>query len=160
MSRDASVTNSVPPAPGATTAEACQWIKCRGCGGEVGIPAGWPENEVECPECGLTVQIKGKVLYRPPSAPPAPLTAPVLAPRGPSLELIRKADMPMICGILSVVLGWTFIVPIFGICGYSDTFSMAKKEQVPVPGKATVGLVLCLLFGAAQGLAVISRFAK
>lgn len=170
MSHDANVTPSAPVSrPAADDApEAVRWIKCRGCGGEVGIPPGWGEPSVDCPECGASVQVHGKVLYRPPStvqALGAPLPAPVQigalsVRKAANLELERAADKTMICGILSVALGWTVLVPLFGLCYHSEASAKAKEEGIPVPTKATVGLLLCLLFGAVQGLAVIAHLSK
>ena len=143
--------------------EDCRWIRCRGCGGEVGIPSSWTDSNVACPQCGQVVQAKGGILYRPAvQTVPPPQRRQALAPtaKGPSLELLQACDKVMVCGILSVVLGWTIIVPLLGICGYSVISEQAKKEQVLVPGKATLGLVLSLLFGAVQGLALIAHFCK
>jgi hypothetical protein len=132
-----------------------RWIQCNGCGGAVGIPTDWTDNTVECPRCRLPVHVRGRVVYRPP-AQARSATGP--QNRQPSLELIRKADSAMVYGIVSVLLGWTIIVPVSGVLTFNEASDMAKKEQVLVPGKATVGLVLSLLFGVSQGLVLISRF--
>jgi hypothetical protein len=142
-----------------------RWIRCGGCHGEIGIPPDWKERSVECPKCETWVQVKanGQVVYRPPGeaaqrpSHSGPSTAPAAAPGSPSLDLIRQADKAMISGILSIILGWTFIVPFFGVCMYYETAKLAKEESVLVPGKATVGLVLSLLFGIAQGIVLIAK---
>jgi ribosomal protein S27E len=35
-----------------------RWVDCPGCDGEVGIPAGWAEDTVSCPQCGAVVAAK------------------------------------------------------------------------------------------------------
>jgi len=35
-----------------------RWVDCPGCDGEVGIPAGWTEETVSCPQCGAVVAAK------------------------------------------------------------------------------------------------------
>lgn len=127
MDQETDVTNS--PIPSRRTAsEEYLWIKCRGCGGEVGVPSDWDEPGVQCPDCELTVQVHGRVLYRPPasgrpttlSARQPPITT--VLPNAPlpnlSLELSGAADWAMAWGILSVLLGWTVIVPLLGINYY------------------------------------------
>jgi hypothetical protein len=149
-----------------------RWIKCVGCGGEVGIPSDWSASTVECPKCGLSVQVGGGILYRPPapvqrpelfrrpdSDSSSPSPQPVRQSSG-SLYLAGKAQATLILGVMSVVLGWTFIIPFIGCAQYLDTSTQAEKENVPVPGKATAGLILCLIFGIAQTIAVISHFVK
>jgi len=153
-----------------------RWIKCAGCGGEVGVPPDWKENTVQCPHCGSVHYVGSSVLYRPPtpvqqpevhrrpvsdsSIPsPAPASQPVPKTTG-SLELAGEAQTTLILGVLSVVLGWTFIFPILGVWAYLGTSYIANEEHVPVPGKATAGLILSLLFGIAQGITVIAHFAK
>ncbi len=165
------------------------WIECVGCGGDVGTPLDWKETSVECPECGYSVQINRRVLYRPPvrsapaqspeptrkdhpdrvhvplpvrTAPDVPATTTTVASaiqKTQSVELGRQAERTLIWGIASIVLGWTFIVPICCFCSYSETSEVAKKERVPVPGKATTGLILSLLFGVVQGIGVIRHLA-
>lgn len=157
MSGAFETANGSPSAP-KVQAEDYQWIKCKGCGGEVGIPQEWSENRVECPQCEVAIQVKGRVLYRPcngQSVNNSTTSTVVAQARTPSLDLIRKSDKVMICGILSIVLGWTVLVPLFGICEYGDVSKMAKKEQVLIPGKAIAGLVLALLFGVVQALPLI-----
>jgi hypothetical protein len=149
-------------------AEDYRWIKCKRCKGELGIPSDWPQDTVECPQCGTAVQVwihvHGKVLYRPAQGEAsqtqseATTTAP--GPRSPSTELSHQAEIVLMWGILSVALGWTFMVPLTGLRVYNEAFAMARKERVPVPWKATLGLGLALLFGAAQGLAIIFYFCK
>lgn len=166
MGQETNVTNAPFPAR-RTASEEYLWIKCRGCGGEVGVPSDWDGPGVQCPSCGLTVQVHGKVLYRPPASSPqnvAPAaesptrTQPAVSvPKSPSLELGRKSDGAMVCGILSVVLGWTVLVPFVGIAFYSDASVMAEKERIPVPRKAVVGLILSLLFGTIQTIAMIAH---
>ena len=50
-----------------------QWIACRACGGEIGVPPDFHENRVECPGCGLAVLLDQTVLFRPavPAATPS-----------------------------------------------------------------------------------------
>jgi hypothetical protein len=104
------------------------------------------------------VQLGGKVLYRPAQGDPVPVRKP--ASPTASLELNRQADWVLIFGVLSVVLGWTVLVPFFGLCCYLWAYDTAKSERVLVPSKATIGLLLSLLFGAGQGLAMILHFWK
>jgi len=94
-----------------------------------------------------------------PSARPMTLTQ-----KSPSIELQRKADTAMIYGILCVFFGWTILIPILSLLGFfckEDLFfgdgvsALAKKEGVPVPTKATLGLILTLVFGGMQSLALI-----
>jgi len=159
MSEQTTIADGVRPASSGH-GEDHRWIKCTGCKGDVGIPSDWTESTADCPQCGTAVQVKGGVLYRPPvQSNPLPAQQQP-ATRTPSLDLNRLADWVMVWGVLSVVLGWTFLTPFFGICVYIDASRMAKKEQVLVPSKATIGLVLCLLFGAGQGLAVILHCCK
>jgi hypothetical protein len=109
----------------------------------------------------MAVQVKGGVLYRPPQAvPPSPKAVTEIVHPSPSLELTRHADWVLSWGVLSIVLGWTVVVPLIGVCAYIDASSMAKKEQMPVPVKATISLVLCLLFGAAQSLWIFAYLLK
>jgi hypothetical protein len=120
---------------------------------------------VECPRCGACVQVNGRVLYRPrtdptPAPSPAPLTIAATTVKAPSLELRGKAETTLIWGLTSIVLGWTAIVPLMGFAYYSDTASMATNERVPVPGKATGGLALSLLFGGVQVLTLIANMMK
>jgi hypothetical protein len=56
--------------------------------------------------------------------------------------------------------GLDFFVPLLGICCYWDASTMAKRPGLPVPTKATVGLVLSLLFGGGQCLAVAGHLMK
>lgn len=135
------------------------WISCHGCKGEVGIPEDWNQNSVECPSCGERVIVSGQILYRPPSVKPVGpvVDSAQLAVTTPSLELQRKADLTLTWGVVSIVLGWTIIVPLIALCVYLETSDLAKKEQVPTPGKSMTGLILALLFGIVQGLAVISK---
>ena len=79
-------------------------------------------------------------------------------PKSPSLELGRESDSTLIWGILSVVLGWTVLVPGYAILCYVYASHLAEKERVPVPRKAIVGLILALLFGAMQTIALIAHF--
>ena len=144
-----------------------RWLKCSGCRGDIGIPSDWVQSTVDCPQCGTAAHLPGRVLYRPAadgqptgSHEPRPsCSTPVVPPsaRRASLELGRKADGALTCGILSVLLGWTVLVPFVGLCFYNEALTLAKNERVPVPGKATTGLILSLLFGIAQGLAVLIR---
>jgi hypothetical protein len=139
------------------------WISCQGCDGEVGVPSDWDEDVLNCPSCGANVQVKGRVLYRPKAVGVTreiqlaqPAAVPALS-KLTNLELARASEAALVCGILSIVLGWTFITPIIGVCKYCEALHMAKEDAVPTPAKATVGLVLSLLFGIVQGLAVIHR---
>lgn len=167
MGQETNETNA--PYPGAfdTASEDYLWIKCRGCGGEVGVPSDWEGPGVECPSCGLTVQVQGRVLYRPPAssppnvaaaAQPPTRTQPLTSfPKSPSLELGRQSDWTMVWGIVSVVLGWTVLVPILGLLCYAEASATARKDGVPVPRKAIVGLILTLLFGGVQTMALIAH---
>jgi DNA-directed RNA polymerase subunit RPC12/RpoP len=151
-----------------TAADDYIWIKCRGCGGEIGVPSDWNDPGAECPSCGLIIQVHGRVLYRPPtsgsvnsalgpqSATQNPFAIPV--PKSPSLELGRQSDWTMIWGILSVVLGWTVMVPLIGLCPYYEASTLARKEGIPIPRRAIVGLILSLLFGTVQTIAMIAHF--
>ena len=170
MNQEASVSNGAPSAS-TDHCEDYQWIRCKGCKGEVGIPSDWPADTVECPQCGMAVQLwihlHGKVLYRPAQgdAPQVQSEETATAPAfsSPSADLCHQAELVLMWGILSVVLGWTFIVPLTGLRVYNEAFATARKERVPVPWKATLGLGLALLFGAAQSLAalaVIAHFLK
>jgi hypothetical protein len=122
----------------------------------------------------LSVQVGGGILYRPAapvqqpelfrrlvsdSSTPSPAPQPVRQSSG-GLQLAGEAQTTLILGVLSVVLGWTIIVPFLGVVSYLGASTVAEREHVPVPGKATAGLILSLLFGIAQGIAVISHFLK
>src|SRR5262249_24825037 len=85
-----------------------------------------------------------------PVAPPRPV--------GPSVDLERQAEKVMVMGVLSIVFGWTVLLPLFAVAQYIDTSNAAKKENLPTPSKATTGLVLALLFGSVQVLALIAKF--
>jgi hypothetical protein len=151
-----------------TASDAYIWIKCRGCGGEIGVPSNWNDPAVQCPSCKLAMQINGRVLFRPPTAgsgnfAPSPQSTTqnpfaIPVPKSPSLELGQHADWAMSWGILSVVLGWTVIVPVLGIIYYLGASYLAEKEKVSVPRKALVGIILSLLFGAVQTIALIAHF--
>jgi hypothetical protein len=159
MSQEASVTDGVPSA----LREDYRWIRCKGCKGEVGIPSDWSQDTVDCPQCGMAVQVRGGVLYRPPiQADPPPVQQPVtaVAHPTPSLKLSGRAISSMVWGLLSVGLGWTVIVPFIGLCCYLFASETAKEERVLVPWQGTLGLALSLLFGAAQGLVVIIHFLR
>ena len=161
MSQEA-VVHGVPSTP-KDHPEDYRWIVCRGCKGEVGIPSDWTADTIDCPECGMAVRVRGCLLYRPPiQGEPRPLPKPVavVARPTPSLELSRKAIGSMVCGILSVGLGWTVLVPLIGLFCYLSASDTAKEERVLVPWQGTVGLVLSLLFGGVQGLAMIIHFNK
>lgn len=97
------------------------------------------------------------------TAPRTPSVAPVVS-RGasaePSVALLRMADAALIWGCLSIVLGWTVFVPAIGVDRYSDAAKQAKKEDVPVPAKATVGLLLALLFGIVQTLTMARQILR
>jgi hypothetical protein len=98
----------------------------------------------------------------PPSPPPPveddenppPRKRRVAGPKGPSVELIGEADHVLIWGIVCVLLGWTVIVPLITLDRYSSASKLAKEEGVPTPTKATIGLIIALLFGIAQVLTV------
>jgi hypothetical protein len=142
-----------------------RWIRCVGCEGEIGIPATWESDTADCPQCGTQVRVNGRLQYRPPSRPtPLPVATPpatiaLRAPKAPSVELQRKADGAMIFGIVCIFFGWTVLVPICSLCYFCDNVSsLARKEGVPVPVRATIGLILTLTFGAMQTLAIIIRF--
>jgi len=151
-----------------TASEDYVWIKCRGCGGEVGVPSNWDNPAVQCPSCKATTQVQGGVLFRPPSPggvifAPSPQSATLTNPqyallKSPSLELGRQSDWTMIWGILSIVLGWTMLVPLFGFMGYGEVSKLAGRETIPIPRRAIVGLILSLLFGIVQTIALIARF--
>ena len=78
-------------------------------------------------------------------------------PAKASVALLRSADTAFNWGIASIVLGWTIIVPFIGFFQYIDVSKAAKKENTLVPGKATIGLALSLLFGVTQVAAVIAK---
>src|SRR5450755_1656501 len=146
MTQDMNVTIAPSSGTRRTAPEEYLWIKCGGCDGEVGVPSDRDDAGVECPSCGLAVQVHGRVLYRPPASPaqgvaptaepPICTQLPISLLKSPSLQLGRKSDAAMIWGIMSVVLGWTAIVPIFGLAYYCDASTMAEKEGMPVPRKA------------------------
>lgn len=143
-----------------------KWLRCQGCKGEIGIPFAMREKLVKCPGCGLPVNLSETILFRPaapavpsPSAPSAPahqLNA-QHQPARPSIELLRSADKVFNWGIACIVLGWTILVPFIAYCSYYNISQDARKENALVPGKATIGLVLSLLFGVAQGAAMIAK---
>jgi len=144
-----------------------EWIKCRGCKGEIGVPSALRERQIECPGCGLVHKLSETILFRPPApavtAPAPPPLAPTRQPEPQnqpamaSVALLRNADVTLNWGIASIVLGWTILVPLIGFIYYSAVADEAKKENTLVPGKATIGLVLSLLFGVAQGAAMIAH---
>ncbi|SRR6266478_1557563 len=143
------------------------WIKCAGCGGEIGIPSDWKASTVEGPKCGASVQVDRSILYRPPaqvqapaSTPSSPLQPTSSPQRTGSIELGRSADKTMIWGIVCILLGWTIIVPILCLVVYSYTADQARKEQVLIPTRANVGLILALLFGIGQGIALLPYLFK
>ncbi len=47
-----------------------RWIKCPGCDGEVGVPDGWTEALVKCPNCTASVAVEpeGHIQWRPPQS--------------------------------------------------------------------------------------------
>jgi hypothetical protein len=128
MSHEAGGTNTASSGAHRTASEDYLWISCRGCGGEVGVPSNWDDPGVACPSCGLTVQVHGRVLYRPPVSgspmtpsarqPPTTTVLPRPPQPGPGLELCGAADWAMAWGILSVLLGWTVMVPLLGLNYY------------------------------------------
>jgi hypothetical protein len=69
----------------------------------------------------------------------------------------------MTFGILCVFFGWTILMPIASlICFFAEDgiSALAKKESVPVPVRATIGLILTFVFGGAQTLAVVPHLFK
>lgn len=161
MSEETNVTSLYQP----KEQESHRWVKCRGCGGEIGIPTDWKDDTVECPECREQVRVNGKVLYRPAEETQAPQTplVQVIAPsikKTPSLKLEKAADSALTWGIVCIVLGWTIIIPLLSLYQYCEVSSKADKEQLRVPTKARVGLILTLLFGICQGFAVIAHCCK
>jgi ribosomal protein S27E len=150
-----------------TASDAYLWIKCRGCGGEIGVPSHWDNPAVQCPSCKATMQVQGGVLFRPPTPgsvnfAPAPQSTTqnpfaIPLPKSPSLELVRESDGAMFWGILSVVLGWTVFVPVCGLAYFAGASTTAQKEGIPIPRRAIVGLILSLLFGTVQTIALIAR---
>src|SRR4051794_41063871 len=75
-----------------TGTEGYLWLKCKGCSGEVGIPTDLNEPTVECPQCGQSVQVRGRVLYRPASQGELTTHGPTnsVAPTSSSPSLILK----------------------------------------------------------------------
>ena len=153
------------------TASDIEWITCRGCKGEIGVPFAMRERLIECPGCGMPHKLSETILFRPatPAAAAPEMTAleavawaraqiPVVGnqPAKASVALLRSADTAFNWGIASIVLGWSIIVPFIGFFQYIDVSNAAKKENTVVPGKATIGLALSLLFGVAQGVAIIA----
>jgi hypothetical protein len=115
MSQDPTITNGAPSVPN-DRCEAFRWIRCEGCRGEVGIPSDWNESTVDCPECGMAVQVLGRVLYRtvqpvahsvPQQAPP-----PTPAPRTRSLDrliesLLKHAFTAIGASVvMACLIGW------------------------------------------------------
>jgi hypothetical protein len=153
-----------------TAADDYIWIKCRGCRGEIGVPSDWNDPGAECPSCGLIIQVHGRMLYRPPASgqvtnapiaqPPNTNVGSIPIQSRPSLGLGQTSDGALLWGILSVVLGWTVIVPLIGFCYYWNVTEAAQSESVPVPRKAFVGVILSLLFGAAQTIAMIAHLSQ
>jgi len=78
----------------------------------------------------------------------------------PSVALQGQAEKVLVGGVLSIILGWTVVVPLFTVVQYTDTANAARKENVATPGKATAGLVLALLFGSVQILTLIAKLVK
>jgi hypothetical protein len=87
------------------TATEIEWITCRQCKNEIGVPHAMRERLIECPGCGLAVKPSETILFRPAARPPetpppqlapaAPLpSAPTTAnqPAAPSVSLLQKAD--------------------------------------------------------------------
>jgi len=72
-------------------------------------------------------------------------------------ELEKRAQWSFILGIGSIVFGWTFLMPLFCGAVYIDTCNVASKHNRAIPGKATVGLILAILFGGFQMLAVLKK---
>jgi hypothetical protein len=140
------------------------WVRCRGCKGEVGVPQDWQDATVECPSCREVLQVRGKILYRPPVEAKPAAAPPQMAPARPSAEdlatINRKAEVSLVWGLLSIFLGWTFFVPLLGFCYYCDTFSLANKAKVPVPGKGFAGMLLSLLMGGLHLAVLIARMSR
>jgi hypothetical protein len=64
------------------------------------------------------------------------------------------------CGLVSMLLGWTVIVPCLAWDRYNQTSEMAKRELVAVPVRASIGFAMALLFGAVQTLALVAHLLK
>jgi hypothetical protein len=158
MNSDTAIAHDTPqPLFEVAQPEDHRWFTCRGCQGAVGVPLDWRDNTVECPECNASVQVNCKVLYRPPAAAPSTTAVGPAIQKSASHELSSKSQSALVLGIASIVLGWTFVVPLIGMCYYWEAASHAEKEKIPVPGKATVGIALSLVFGVIQGLSVLAH---
>lgn len=143
------------------------WIGCKGCGGEVGIPADLHDEAVECPQCKTVVRTAGRILYRPAAQHPgSPVprkdsslqdsaTSEKVRQAEASAKLHNASENTLICGILSVVLGWTVLVPLIAVGFYGEVREQAGVSKEPIPSKATAGLLLALLFGITQTIVML-----
>jgi hypothetical protein len=153
------------PVAAKETARNIEWITCRACKGEIGVPTALREKLIACPGCGLGIRLSDSILFRPTATlapapapnPSAPQSAVHRQPAKASVELLRYADVVLNWGIASIVLGWTILAPLLGLFYYLYVAEEAKKENTLVPGKATVGLALSLLFGVGQVAAMIAK---
>jgi hypothetical protein len=177
MSQETNITlepsrGTEPSEPSASSSSKdYKWVKCVGCDGEIGVPPGWEGDTADSPRCGTQVRVNGRLQYRPPNRSvaveaAAPSARPItLTQKSPSIELQRKADAAMIFGIVCVFFGWTVLIPILSLIHFFKTkdggfanegvSALAKKEGVPVPMKATLGLILTFVFGGMQSLSLI-----
>ena len=148
-----------------------QWIACSGCSGEVGLPPGWDQETVRCPNCGTTVPVvapQSAVQWRPRGGPieestqldtgPA-LQSSVLgcvtaAPAPPCQASSAKADLPvngyaitgLSLGIASVFLAWIGIIPLLAIIFSGIGLAKVKQRQGKGQVQAWIGLILGILF--------------
>jgi hypothetical protein len=87
-----------------------------------------------------------------PELPNAPVTSQVSSP---SMDLVRHSESTFHFGILSVLLGWTILVPLIGIGVYINACQIAKQERIQTPIKATIGFAMCFLFGTVQSFSML-----
>lgn len=76
-----------------------------------------------------------------------------------SVEHSHGADAVLLWGVASVLLGWTFFVPIAGLVCFVGLRSQCQKDHVPTPGRALVGAILAILFGTAHAALVLKIIA-
>src|SRR5262245_41237419 len=98
----------------------CRWLPCRGCGGEVGVPLDWAEDNVACPECGPRVQIRSEIQYRAPSEKDDSQKQ-VPEREAKVSNTFLNEDSSLGFGLASIVLGWTLIVPFLGFLAFINT---------------------------------------
>lgn len=137
-----------------------RWVACQDCDGEIGIPADLTEGVVTCPECSATIKLHGTILYRKKKSPNTTATPTTQKAKVPSATLETSAERTLACGIASIVLGWTVIVPAVGGLFFLGSINQSASEKVAVPTKAWIGFGLIATFGFFQTITVLAHAFK